>query len=271
MNKTILYTTGGFIIGAAVGFLLGYKFKEQEDSAERDELVNQIKETQVKSEAEREKLVNQIKKANKTVNEMQVRSIIENNEKPIITDVSPKIVSDGPAKLATPEVPGVNYSAYAKKIEELNYQRGSLAPTDGDDTELTEEEDEDIPEDEETFDERVDRENDAINEECKKYKEKKGNQIDVLGNNPIDNDYPNVSYQTESLLYFIPDDFVTDMVGNRIDEMDILGNKLRRFGWFQNEQESVWVRNNKYETDYQITKIDDDYASYFNLSDDEEE
>ena len=93
----------------------------------------------------------------------------------------------------------------------------------------------------------------------------------MLGNNPIDNDYPNVSYQTESLLYFIPDDFVTDIVGNRIDEMDILGNKLRRFGWFQNEQESVWVRNNKYETDYQITKIDDDYASYFNLSDDEEE
>ena len=61
------------------------------------------------------------------------------------------------------------------------------------------------------------------------------------------------------------------MVGNHIDEMDILGNKLRRFGWFQNEQESVWVRNNKYETDYQITKIDDDYASYFNLSNDEEE
>lgn len=252
MNKTILYTTGGFIIGAAVGFLLGYKFKEQEDSAEREELVNQIKE------------------ADKTHNEPQVQ--LENkNNKPVITDVNPKIVSTGPAKLATPDTPGVNYSAYAKKIEELNYLRGALAPTDGDDTELTEEEDEDIPEDEETFEERVDRENDAINEECKKYKEKKGDQIDVLGNNPIDNDYPNVSYQTESLLYFIPDDFVTDMVGNRIDEMDILGNKLRRFGWFQNEQESVWVRNNKYETDYQITKIDDDYASYFNLSDDEEE
>ena len=253
MNKTILYTTGGFIIGAAVGFLLGYKFKEQEDSAEREELVNQIKE------------------ADKTHNETQVQLENKNDDKPVITDVNSKIVSAGPAKLATPDTPGVNYSAYAKKIEELNYLRGALAPTDGDDTELTEEEDEDIPEDEETFDERVDRENDAINEECKKYKEKKGNQIDVLGNNPIDNDYPNVSYQTESLLYFIPDDFVTDMVGNRIDEMDILGNKLRRFGWFQNEQESVWVRNNKYETDYQITKIDDDYASYFNLSDDEEE
>ena len=253
MNKTILYTTGGFIIGAAVGFLLGYKFKEQEDSAEREELVNQIKE------------------ADKTHNEPQVQSENKNDDKPVITDVNPNIVSAGPAKLATPDTPGVNYSAYAKKIEELNYLRGALAPTDGDDTELTEEEDEDIPEDEETFEERVDRENDAINEECKKYKEKKGNQIDVLGNNPIDNDYPNISYQTESLLYFIPDDIVTDMVGNRIDEMDILGNKLRRFGWFQNEQESVWVRNNKYETDYQITKIDDDYASYFSLSDDEEE
>ena len=254
MNKTILYTTGGFIIGAAVGFLLGYKFKEQEDSAEREELVNQIKE------------------ADKTHNETQVQLENKKDDKPVITDVNPIIVSAGPAKLATPDTPGVNYSAYAKKIEELNYQRGSLAPTDGDDTELTEEEeeDEDIPEDEETFDERVDRENNAINEECKKYKEKKGDQIDVLGNNPIDNDYPNVSYQTESLLYFIPDDFVTDIVGNRIDEMDILGNKLRRFGWFQNEQESVWVRNNKYETDYQITKIDDDYASYFNLSDEEE-
>ena len=253
MNKTILYATGGFIIGAAVGFLLGYKFKEQKDSAEREDLVSQIKE------------------ANKTVNESQMQSENENNDKPVITDVNPKIVSSGPAKLATPDTPGVNYSAYAKKIEELNYQRGSLAPTDGDDTELTDEEDEDdIPEDEETFDERKDRENDEINEECEKYRKKKGDQIDVLGNNPIDNDYPNISYQTESLLYFIPDDFVTDMVGNHIDEMDILGNKLRRFGWFQNEQEYVWVRNNKYETDYQITKIDDDYASYFNLSDEEE-
>ena len=253
MNKTILYTTGGFIIGAVVGFLLGYKFKEQKDSAEREDLVSQIKE------------------ANKTVNETQVQSENENNDKPVITDVNPKIVSSGPAKLATPDTPGVNYSAYAKKIEELNYQRGALAPTDGDDTELTDEEDEDdIPEDEETFDERKDRENDEINEECEKYRKKKGDQIDVLGNNPIDNDYPNISYQTESLLYFIPDDFVTDMVGNRIDEMDILGNKLRRFGWFQNEQEYVWVRNNKYETDYQVTKIDDDYVSYFNLSDEEE-
>lgn len=253
MNKTILYTTGGFIIGAAVGFLLGYKFKEQKDSAEREDLVSQIKE------------------ANKTVNETQVQSENENNDKPVITDVNPKIVSSGPAKLATPDTPGVNYSAYAKKIEELNYQRGSLAPTDGDDTELTDEEDEDdIPEDEETFDERKDRENDEINEECEKYRKKKGDQIDVLGNNPIDDDYPNISYQTESLLYFIPDDFVTDRVGNRIDEMDILGNKLRRFGWFQNEQEYVWVRNNKYETDYQVTKIDDDYVSYFNLSDEEE-
>ena len=252
MNKTILYTTGGFIIGAAVGFLLGYKFKEQKDSVEREDLVSQIKE------------------ANKTLNETQVQSENENNDKPVITDVNPKIVSSGPAKLATPDTPGVNYSAYAKKIEELNYQRGALAPTDGDDTELTEEEDEDIPEDEETFEERKDRENDEINEECEKYRKKKGDQIDVLGNNPIDDDYPNISYQTESLLYFIPDDFVTDMVGNRIDEMDILGNKLRRFGWFQNEQEYVWVRNNKYETDYQITKIDDDYVSYFNLSDEEE-
>ena len=254
MNKTILYTTGGFIIGAAVGFLLGYKFKE------------------VQSEAERKELVNQIKKANKTLNEVQVRSVIENNEKPVITDVSPKIVSNGPAKLATPEAPGVNYSAYAKKIEELNYQRGSLAPTDGDDTELTDEEDEDIPEEEETYDERNSREIEAINDEYKAYKEKKGDQIDVLGNKPIDNDYPNVSYQTESLLYFIPDDIVTDMVGNRIIEEDILGNKLRRFGWFQkNDQESVWVRNNKYETDYHITKIDDDYANFFDLTEDPEE
>lgn len=253
MNKTILYTTGGFIIGAAVGFLLGYKFKEQEDSTEREELVNQIKE------------------ANKTLNEVQVQSEIENNDKPVITDVNPKIVSNGPAKLATPETPGINYSAYAKKIEELNYQSESLAPTDGDDTELTDEEDEDIPEDEETFEERIDRENDAINEEYKKYKEKKGDQIDVLGKNPIDKDYPNVSYQTEALLYFIPDNIVTDMVGNRIDEEDILGNKLRRFGWFQKtDQESVWVRNNKYETDYHITKIDDDYTNFFDLSDDKE-
>lgn len=254
MNKTILYTTGGFLIGAVVGFLLGYKVKEQNDSEEREQLVNQIKE------------------ANKTINETQVKSEIEGKEKPVITNVDPKIVSNGPAKLATPNTHGIDYSAYAKKVEELNYLRGSLSPTDGDDTELEEEQDVDIPSETETYDERIARENEAINDECEKYKKKKGDQIDVLGNTPVDNDYPNVSYQTEELLYFIPDDRVTDMVGNRVDEKDVLGDKLRRFGWFQKtDQEAVWVRNNKYETDYHITKIDDDYANFFDLSEEDDE
>lgn len=155
----------------------------------------------------------------------------EECEKPVITNVDEDTQT-------VEKNSNVNYSTYAQKVNNLGYAPSNQNNTSTPDT--------------------------GFNDSVEEYKKKKGDQIDVLGNQPIDNDYPEISYQVEELLYFIPDDIITDTVGNRIDEDDVLGNKLRRYGWFlKDNQMNVWVRNNKYQTDYHLTKIDDDCSNFF--------
>jgi hypothetical protein len=173
---------------------------------------------------------------------------------PVQNDPS-KIVSEGPAKLATPTEPGIDYTKYAKNNVE------SLAPTDGDDTELEEPEDEESMM--ENYEERVDRELKMINDELQSYVAKKGNSIEVLGKVNVDNDYPDIRYEEEELLWFIPDQVLTDAMGNLVDVEELVGDKLKKFGWFQNGQEDIWVRNNPLSRDYHVRKIDEDYEEYF--------
>ena len=95
------------------------------------------------------------------------------------------------------------------------------------------------------------------------WQKKKGDKIDVLGNEAVDSEYPEVHYPGEELYYFTEDDIITDEDGNEIDEKSLIGDKLRRFGWMQNEQEAVWVRNNPRETDYHVNKVKDSRDSWF--------
>lgn len=245
-NKILLWVAGAFGIGVVSGFVLGYNHGKNK-AVQNEQIATP---TTVKTEPT-------------TVYVEQPKIEPENVNVVKLQNDPSKIKSDGPAKLATETTPGVDYTKYAEKVKELNYKVQSEAPTDGDDTELESSEDEEIEETMETYDERVLREQQMINEELDSYTKKKGRNIDVLGKSPIDKDYPDIHYDEEELLYFIPDDILTDELGSIVNEQELLGSKLRQFGWFQNNQEDVWVRNNPYSRDYHVKKINDDYKSYF--------
>lgn len=231
-NKTIIFSGVSLLAGATVGFIVGYNMSKKrfEESARMEESAKEsLKEYQKKSE--------------------EVKP-----EEPVIHKTVVKA-----AKLATPEEPGINYTAYSKMKAEETKKAEEESPSE-DDVE------EDLKEEEppmETYEQRLEREAEELNDQCALYEKRKGDKIEPLGNEPIDNDYPEVHYPAEELYYFTEDDVMTDELGNVVDEVELIGDKLRRFGWMTNNQESVWVRNNPRETDYHVNKVKDTKDSWF--------
>lgn len=230
-NKTIIFSGLSLLTGAVVGFVVGYNIskKNAEDKLREQE------------------------DAFKAMQDYQKESELPADEKPVIKTVVKA------AKLATPEEPGINYTLYSKMKAEEAKKAESESPSEEDAEE--DEEETEVPM--ETYEERLEREAEEENAEYQLYQKKKGDKIDVLGNEAVDSEYPEVHYPGEELYYFTEDDIITDEDGNEIDEKSLIGDKLRRFGWMLNEQEAVWVRNNPRETDYHVNKVKDSRDNWF--------
>ncbi|WP_130837544.1 hypothetical protein [Lachnoclostridium sp. Marseille-P6806] len=114
-------------------------------------------------------------------------------------------------------------------------------------------------EDEDVETSESDDESDALNELYITYKKKKGDRIYLLGNEPIDKEYPDIAYRQEILNYFSYDDVVSTEDGDFVDVDDVLGDKLFSYDW----KGHIWVRNNKLEIDYKVVRYDCSYYDHF--------
>lgn len=229
-NKTIIFSGLTFLVGIVIGGIAGYSAAKSKANEDLEYVKEELEETK-----------------------KRVKTDDTKDEKPVEESHTAKKVLVKAAKIATPEEPGINYTAYVKKVQEEGYKAEAESPTE-EDYILDEEEDgdEDLME---TYEERMLREDRERDEADQLYRKKEGNKIKPLGNNPIDNDYPDVHYPGEELYYFTEDDCLTDEFGTVIEnEEDIIGNKLRKYGWMQNSEEAVWVRNNRMEVDYHVVK-----------------
>lgn len=117
----------------------------------------------------------------------------------------------------------------------------------------------------EDSDDEVDWEEMKISKEYDAYVKKNKNKIIVLPEDKIeytwcreegnDPENPDVCYEEEELYYFTEDDTLTDEDGNVVDEEQYLGSKPRQFGWFTNEKEDIYIRNNPLERDFRVNKV----------------
>ena len=127
--------------------------------------------------------------------------------------------------------------------------------------------------DEEYEDEDEEFEDYESSKEYSNYRNKNKNKIIVLPednigetwNRDIGNDpsNPEVIYEEEELYYFTVDDKLTDEDGNIIDEDQYLGPKPRQFGWFTNDKEDLFIRNNPLERDFRVNKVRAVRSDYF--------
>ena len=129
----------------------------------------------------------------------------------------------------------------------------------------------DFPRDDDEEDEEL--EDYESSKEYSNYRNKNKNKIIVLPednigetwNRDIGNDpsNPEVIYEEEELYYFTVDDTLTDEDGNIIDEDQYLGPKPRQFGWFTNDKEDLFIRNNPLERDFRVNKVRAVRSDYF--------
>lgn len=129
----------------------------------------------------------------------------------------------------------------------------------------------DFPRDDDEEDEEF--EDYETSKEYSNYRNKNKNKIIVLPednigetwNRDIGNDpsNPEVIYEEEELYYFTVDDTLTDEDGNIIDEEQYLGPKPRQFGWFTNDKEDLFIRNNPLERDFRVNKVRAVRSDYF--------
>ena len=244
MNKsTIIFGIGSLVVGTILGYVAGYYASKKKF----DEELNDIS----------------LNKNNEDIKESSNEPAEKKTEEKVSFDPS-KIVSPGPAKIAMPGEDGIDYVNYTKKVEELKYK--------GEDSSEVN------PEDfKQTYDERILQQNLAVSQEFETYKKQRKKKYYILSHG-VDEDYPDISFEKQTLFYFTMDDVLTDEEGNFVDEQKLIGNDLRKYGWFINKNMTeTTVRNMEDEIDYDVkkefTSFDDFFPEKANapIEDDEED
>ena len=245
MNKsTIIFGVGSLVVGTILGYVAGYYASKKKF----DEELNDISSS--------------LNKNNEDTKESSNEPAEKKTEEKVSFDPS-KIVSPGPAKIAMPGEDGIDYVNYTKKVEELKYK--------GEDSSEVN------PEDfKQTYDERILQQNLAVSQEFETYKKQRKKKYYILSHG-VDEDYPDISFEKQTLFYFTMDDVLTDEEGNFVDEQKLIGNDLRKYGWFINKNMTeTTVRNMEDEIDYDVkkefTSFDDFFPEKANapIEDDEE-
>ena len=153
------------------------------------------------------------------------------------------LLSTGPAHIARPGQNGVNYAKVQQIVKDNGY--------------TSEEEIQEVindPDNEETYEERLEREQIAMEEAMSEYRKKNKNKIVPIQSDEWDTDFPEVDYQKKDLYYFTHDGVLTDDEGNHLNIEEYMGTKPAQFGWYENAEEIIYIRNNPKETDYKVWK-----------------
>lgn len=233
MNKsTIIFGVGSLVVGMILGYVAGYYASEKKF----DEELNDI-------------LLNKNNEDTKELSNESEEKKTEETEEKVSFDPS-KIASPGPAKIAMPGEDGIDYVNYSKKVEELKYKGKDSSEVNPDDFK-------------QTYDERVLQQNLAVSQEFETYKKQRKKKYYILSHG-VDEDYPDISFEKQTLFYFTMDDVLTDEEGNFVDEQKFIGNDLRRYGWFINKNMTeTTVRNMEDEIDYDVKKEFTSFDDFF--------
>ena len=161
-----------------------------------------------------------------------------------------------PAKIATPGHDGVNYKEYGDRVKKNHYnpeddyyaEEEHPVDSDEDDGEVNEE---DCME---TYAERIENEIKESSEMDEKYRKEHKGQIIPITEAEFHSPCPEVLYPHEDLYYF-SDGKLCDDDGNDLEVIeDYLGDRPGKFGWFDNDEPIIFIRNNVLEKDYQVNK-----------------
>lgn len=222
MNKYVIAALS-FAAGAIAGFTVGYFITIEKDEEESRVTADDIKEKKV---IEKKPVV-------------EDPAEVENPK----DDDPDQLISTGPAHRAMPGQPGVNYS----KVNQIIKENGYSDPEDI--KEVIND-----PDNQETYEEREEREMLEASQAMSEYRKKNKDKIVPIQKDEWETDYPEIDYERKDLYYFTTDDVLTDDDGNQLDEAEYIGVRPRQFGWMDNTEDVIYIRNNPKETDFKVWK-----------------
>lgn len=221
MDKAIIATLS-FVIGAGVGFSVGYYISKGQTNGLNEYVEPVYTEKPEKEEAEKPQEIH--------------------------FDIKPAKLAKKPGDV------GINYN---KLNKDLQYLQETESPQDDDPDdgyEEVEDEEPDPSDYEETYEERVEREREEVLEHAEQYKRENKGKIELMTQDDWDTDFPENDYEREDLYYFTESDVLTDEDGNTLDEDEYIGPKPRQVGWMRSPDENIYVRNHNKEKEYRIFK-----------------
>lgn len=231
MNK-IAIAALAFTAGAAAGFTVGYFIQIEKDEPEA---VEKLTTKDIKENLNPATPPAPVETTAPQVDPAELES-------PKDDDPS-ELISSGPAHIAKPGKPGVNYAKVRQIVQENGY-------TDPEDIQAVVND----PDNSETYEERLEREEIERSEAVNEYYEKNKDKIIPITRDEWESDFPEVDFEHEDLYYFRDDDVFTDGDGNVVDEAEFIGPKPRQFGWMANAEDRIYIRNFPKEKDYQVWK-----------------
>lgn len=159
------------------------------------------------------------------------------------------LLSAGPAHVAMTTQKSVDYSNVQKIVKDNSYMTQEEI-----EQVMNEDEPEDESEDEEDYEETGDSEEEERSEAMAEYRKKNKDQIVPITRDEWESEFPEVDYEKADLYYFQGDGVLTDDEGRPLDIEEYMGIRPGQFGWYDNADERIYIRNNPKETDYQVWK-----------------
>lgn len=243
IKSTIIFLAGA-AVGSVVSWLLVKKYYEDKADSEVEEIrraydkhledLGYIK-TSVDGEIEGDKEISEPEPGVKPTRSSLVEKL---NNKPPLTDYSKYFKEKGGEDL---------------KLKEVVRD----ASKDVDPAELEHPEDDEPYTDEEDRDQTLDFEDHQLNGEHRKAM-MEGRLPYII--EPSDYELTCSNYEKLSLLYYISDDILCEEEdGEEVSRLDVVGSCIRDSGFDENEEELLFVRNDRLMCDYEINKVFTNY------------
>lgn len=235
MTHSVIVFASGLAVGAVLGAVSAYIFFKQKKEKELDKAIEQCN-------LEVKKLQNEVKNTEKELNEAHEALEVDNVMKVYGSDLA--LTKEQYHKL---------YSGESYDETKIHPDRASSDPADFTHPEDDEPEETDEIEDTMTESDIVDPREEEIKEANRYAKERR--KPKMISSDVFEYEGRGV-YDKCDLYYYVHDDTLATEEEEMIDDVErVVGDALDKYGFRENDEDEIYVRNFSEMTDYRITKM----------------
>lgn len=239
MNKKFIYILSGMVVGGCIGSVCSFLYLKksfEEDEKKLNDDIEKYKSNMCNTCKMRETIVNSILKADTD----EYNAVLEDANK--TKETGKKVNYSAMANGSNKEVANMYNNLASQTVNDIY---GRLA-------------EEEHPEDDEPADEDMD---DIVNAEDFEKEKKMGPGPKIIKASEYGED---PKLDCKQLIYYTDDETLATEEDEIVDDVSgLIGDALTKYGFINNDgEDSIYVRNERRGTDYEIIKVHGSYSYY---------